>query len=214
MCGRYSLRNPQQAYAEFSILERSPAVAPRFNIAPTQLVPVVRLGAEHDRHLDEVKWGLPSRRGPRPVIMVRLESLAGGAFDSSFRDRRCILVADGFYEWEQRGKLRVPHFIHRGDDRPLALAGIWQPGAEAGDPDTCAVITKPAVAPLVDLHDRMPATVERKDYDRWLDPGFTDREAVAQLLNVDIGMDLTVAEVSPWVNAAAHDDPKCVEPVK
>jgi putative SOS response-associated peptidase YedK len=209
MCGRYSLQNPKRAFEEFSVLERAPSLEPRYNIAPTQLVPVVRVTeAEHARHVDAIKWGLASRRGGRPVIMVPLESLGRGAFRTSFEGRRCILVADGFYEWETRGKTRVPHHIHRTDDAPLALAAIWQPG----DPDTCAVITKPAVAPIVDIHDRMPATVSRSDYDRWLDPDFGDREALAELLSHDIGLDLVVTEVSPWVNAAAHDDPKCVEP--
>jgi len=208
MCGRYSLRDPERAFLEFSVLERSPSIQPRYNIAPTQLVPVVRSDAEHGRHIDSLKWGLMSRRGGRPIIMVRLESLGRGAFATSFRSRRCILVADGFYEWEQRGKQRVPHYIHRTDDAPLALAGIWEPG----DPPTCSVITKPAVAPILDLHDRMPATVARADYERWLDPSLNDSEVVAGLLSSDIGADLAVDEVSPWVNSAAHDDPNCIEP--
>jgi putative SOS response-associated peptidase YedK len=209
MCGRYSLRDPERAFSEFSVVDRSPSIQPRYNIAPTQLVPVVRAD-EQGRHIDSLKWGLVSRRGGRPVIMVRLESLGRGAFGTSFQTRRCILVADGFYEWEQRGKQRVPHYIHRTDNAPLALAGIWEPG----DPPTCTVITKPAVAPILDLHDRMPATVARADYERWLDPNFNDPEAVAELLSGDIGIDLAVTEVGLWVNSAAHEDPECIEPTR
>jgi putative SOS response-associated peptidase YedK len=211
MCGRYSLRHPERAFSEFSVLERSPGFEPRFNIAPTQLVPVVRVPQpDAGRKLDSLKWGLSSPRGGRPVIMVRLESLGKGAFDGAFRGRRCILVADGFYEWEDRDKRRIPHFIHRTNDAPLALAGIWQPG----DPDTCAVITKPAVAPVLDLHDRMPATIAPADYDRWLDPSFADREALSALASSDIGMDLVVTEVGPHVNSARNDDPQCIEPAR
>ena len=143
-------------------------------------------------------------------MMLRIEALGKGAFQTAFSGRRCILPADGFYEWQERGKTKAPHYIHRADEGPLALAGIWQPG----DPDTCAVITKPAAMPLVDVHHRMPATVPRAHYETWLDPTFTDREAAAALVASDLATDLVVTEVGRWVNAAAHDDPQCIEPAR
>jgi putative SOS response-associated peptidase YedK len=143
--------------------------------------------------------------------MVRSESLSRGAFASSFRRRRCILVADGFYEWQREGKTRIAHYIHKIDESPLAMAGIWDLDS-SGEAGTCAVITRSAVAPLIDLHDRMPATVARADYDRWLDPRVQEPAELARMLDTDIGLELGVLRVGTHVNSPRNDDPLCIEP--
>lgn len=213
MCGRYTIRNPQIVFDEFSITGEQPKLEPRFNVAPTQLVPVVRtLAPGAPRRLDLVRWGLRPRRSGPPVIMVRLDSLERGAFGSSFDGRRCILAADGFYEWEELGpKRKMAHHVRRTDNGVLAIAGIWVP-AHDGAPESCALITRPAVAPIADIHDRMPATLAHADYERWLDPGFFDPAELARMLLHEDGLELTMYPVGPRVNSPAHDDPACLDP--
>lgn len=206
MCGRYSMRNPERALEEFSIVHRRIPLEPRYNVAPTQLAAIVR-GTPEGRAADLVRWGLSSSGGRAPVIMVRLESLERGSFRSSFAGRRCIVLSDGFYEWRGTGKDRVPHHIAHADGSPLAIAGIWD---ARGDADAFAVVTRPANAALQSIHDRMPATIERADYDRWLDPRISAPDELVQLLGHDEPA-LVIRPVSKIVNSPRNDVPECLD---
>jgi putative SOS response-associated peptidase YedK len=225
MCGRYTMSDPHRSIGEFSILEKHPrlevspaALEPRYNIAPSQGVWVVRMPiAGKGPRLDLLRWGLvrarPSATG---IVMVRAESLASRApFAAAFRQRRCLFVADGFYEWRRAGKKSFPYHVRRPDQGLLTMAGIWQkapPGETPAALDSCAIITRPAGAPVHTLHDRMPAMIAPEDHAAWLDPAFDDTTALERMLEADPAP-LEIVPVGPRVNAPANDDPSCIRPV-
>jgi putative SOS response-associated peptidase YedK len=225
MCGRYAMSDPRRCIAEFSLLEKHPALEPRYNIAPSQGVWVVRmLGTGADRRLDLLRWGLMLRGSKAPsrvggIAMVRAESLARASFGSAFRSRRCLLLADGFYEWRRAGKRSFPYYLHRPAGAPFAMAGIWYPappaegdGERTASLDSCAVITRPARPPVDAVHDRMPAILAAEHHARWLDPDFGDTGALTQMLGEDPGFLLETVAVGPRVNSPANDDPSCIAP--
>jgi putative SOS response-associated peptidase YedK len=156
MCGRFTLRTPASVLiAQFRVAE-IPDLAPRYNIAPTQLAPVVRLdGSSGQRQWAELRWGLIPSWAKDPSIGNRLINarsetvVTKPAFRAAFRQRRCLVVADGYYEWKKQGRQKQPFYIHVGDGQPMAMAGLWerwQPdGSEGGQPrETFTIITKPA----------------------------------------------------------------------
>jgi putative SOS response-associated peptidase YedK len=218
MCGRYTTGDPRRCIAEFSVLEKQPALEPRYNIAPSQGVWVIRiLTAGSERRLDLLRWGLVRRSGMGGgLAMVRVESLATRAtFAEAFRSRRCLLVADGFYEWQRAGKKSFPHYIRRRGAAPFAMAGIWQPappGADEAPLDSCAVITRPAAAPIDAVHDRMPAILAPQYHDSWLDPRFRDLRALGRMVEANPGFDLETLAVGPRVNSPVNDDASCICP--
>jgi putative SOS response-associated peptidase YedK len=222
MCGRYTVTDPAACLAEWSLIERHPVLEPRYNVAPSDPVPIVRLVApDTSPQVDLLRWGLIPWWGeklraraavPTGFIMARAESVASKSpFAAAFRERRCLFVADGFYEWRTFGKRRLPYYVQRQAGRPFTIAGIWEPGKEGG-PDTCALITRSALFPIDALHDRMPAVIEKADRAAWLDPKESDVEKLRGLLT-RATPDFACFPVSPRVNATANDDPSCVVPV-
>jgi putative SOS response-associated peptidase YedK len=223
MCGRYSMSDPRRCIAEFSLLEKQPALEPRFNIAPSQGVWVVRvLGTGDERRLDLLRWGLVRSKTSAAggLAMVRAESLATRAsFAAAFRSRRCLLLADGFYEWRRAGKRSFPHHFRRPAGEPFVMAGIWYPATSPGNDanqlaplDSCAVITRPARPPVDAVHDRMPAILSAEHVDEWLDPDFGDTSVLTAILEQEPGFVLESIQVGPRVNSPAHDDPSCITP--
>ena len=234
------MSDPRRCIAEFSLLEKHPALEPRYNIAPSQGVWVVRmLGTGAERRLDLLRWGLvarsPKTSSSGGLAMVRAESLATRAsFGAAFRSRRCLLLADGFYEWRRAGKRSFPHHFHRLGGEPFVMAGIWYPaagpveeekGLSAGGPkaapsntshrnplDSCAVITRPAQPPVDAVHDRMPAILAPGHFDKWLDPDFDDTAVLTAMLQEKGDFVLESVQVGPRVNSPANDDPSCVVP--
>jgi putative SOS response-associated peptidase YedK len=223
MCGRYTLTDPDRFLAEFSIIEKRPKLERRFNIAPDQLVPVVRIvPPERAARVDMLVWGLVpawvtdrSKRTAAGLINARIETVAAKpSFAHAFRDRRCVLLADGFYEWRKAEKRRLPYHIRTRDSQPLALAGIWEPAA-AGigrEADSCAIITRPALPPVDALHDRMPAILGPGDVETWLDPEIHDVDALTAALGRGSPATLLLSPVGLRVNSPANDDPACIEP--
>jgi len=217
MCGRYTVRDPRRCFAEFSIVEKEPALEPRYNVAPTQGVWAIRvLGPDALPRLDLMRWGLlaPHRPDSAGIIMARVETIATRApFADAFRSRRCLLVADGFYEWKRTGSQSFPYYIRQPDGGPFAIAAIWEPAAATGaglSLDTCAIITRPARPPIDVMHHRMPAIVDPSQRDMWLDPAYRDVAALKNLLLAGPNISLVIASVSSRVNSPAHDDPDCV----
>jgi putative SOS response-associated peptidase YedK len=214
---------------------------PRYNIAPTQDVIVVRANPEDGRRsAATMRWGLlPSwmkgkASGP-PMINARAETLAEKpAFRGALRARRCLIPADGFYEWQQvsgggKGK-KQPFYIHRPDGRPFAFAGLWETWREGPGPsaqgrgiseqssqstiESCTIVTTSANAALRELHDRMPVVLSSGDYALWLDPNIDDPGRLQHLLVPCVDEALVAEPVSTHVNRVANDDPRCVEAVR
>jgi putative SOS response-associated peptidase YedK len=222
MCGRYTLTNPDPARmrARFDILESvSEADPPRFNIAPTDPVYAVR-DSDAGRELGRLRWGLvpgrwAERKGGRPLINARAESLATQpAFAESFRERRCLIPADGFYEWltDERGKR--PLWFSRPDEELFAFAGVWAqlPQGEGVDPlHSCAIVTCGPNELMRPIHDRMPVVLDPGAEAMWLDPE-RPAEELGSLL-VPAPEDALVArEVNDLVNDVRKDGPDLIAP--
>ncbi len=225
MCGRFTLRTPPQVLVKQFALEAQPTLFPRYNIAPSQPVAVVRQipasqSAAAGRELVKLRWGLvPSRRQDPSVgnqlINARSETAAAKpAFRAAMRERRCLIPADGFYEWKKIGPKKQPYFIHLPDDKPFALAGLWERWADAdGRPlETCTILTTDANASLRPLHTRMPVIVEPADYAAWLDTATTEPEQFRPLFASLTSEQLIATPVSTHVNSPANDDPGCLAP--
>jgi putative SOS response-associated peptidase YedK len=217
MCGRFTLRTPSNVLVTQFQLAVDPQLPLRFNIAPTQPVAVVRqTSADSPRELAMLHWGLiPSwakdpKMGAR-MINARAETVAEKpSFRAAFRRRRCLVLADGYYEWQSTGgRSKQPYYIRRRDDAPFAMAGLWEHWPK-GDPpiESCTVITTAANDLTRPIHDRMPVILNEADYARWLDPELED--AGALLMPQEEGT-LRADCVSTHVNRPANDDPRCIE---
>jgi putative SOS response-associated peptidase YedK len=219
MCGRYTLTcPPDDLVAEFGV-EVPDGMEPRYNIAPTQAVPIIGRAESGAKRIALVRWGLvpPWAKSPREVkhtINARAETLLlRSAFRDAFVNRRCLVVADGFYEWRRENGNRQPFHIRRRDGRPFAFAGIWEQWQPAGEEQlfSCAIVTtapSPLIAPV---HDRMPAILGPAARDAWLDPSADPVELAGTLGPVN-GNELEIYAVSPLVNNVNNDVPACLAP--
>lgn len=224
MCGRFTLRASARTIAEqFGLLEVG-TIPPRYNIAPTQPVAAVRLDPEAqlpDRQLVWLRWGLvPSwardARIGAGLINARAESAGQKpAFRAALRRRRCLVLADGFYEWQRVGARKQPYFIRLRDDRPFAFAGIWESweGPEHSALATCAILTTEPNELMAPIHDRMPVILAPEDYTAWLDPTIQTPESLRRLLRPYPSDAMLAYPVSPYVNDPRNDTPQCIAPV-
>ena len=220
MCGRYSLTTPAESVRRLFDYEGRPNLQPRYNIAPTDEVPVVRLARDRDRReMVLMRWGLVPRWAKdtkigAKTINARAETVASKpAFREAFRERRCLVAADGFYEWRKEGKLRRPFRITRRDREPFAFAGLWERFTPREGPPirSFTIITTEGNAVLAPLHDRMPVILDAEDYGAWLAPDAAAPDLHA-LLRPFSEPELIFFEVSPRVNKVANDDPSLIEP--
>jgi len=221
MCGRYALLSSTELLVElFALSGAVPKLEPRYNIAPTQLAPVVRR-APQGRRLDLLRWGLvPSWARDASIgarmINARSETAAGKpAFGEALARRRCLVPADGFFEWRKTGRVRQPYFIRRRDGAPCALAGLWERWSAAGGEtiESFTVLTTTPNALVEPLHDRMPVIIEPADFERWLDLDEPDPARLRPLLGPLPAEQMEAHPVSRRVNSPAHDDPACIEPI-
>ncbi len=218
MCGRYELHANPAAIALAFGLAAPPSLEPRYNIAPMQLVPIVRVNAHGERELVHVRWGLVPRWAKDPSIGSRMINARGEtvkdkpAFRTAYRRHRVLLPANGFYEWMARAGGKQPMLVAMRDGAPFAFAGLaerWLP--PDGEPlDTCTILTTDANALLRPVHDRMPVIVAPGDYARWLDPSLADP---ADLIRPYPDEAMRVDPVSTRVNSVKFDDPTLIEPV-
>jgi putative SOS response-associated peptidase YedK len=222
VCGRFTLTTPGEEIALAFGLETVPSLAPRYNIAPTQEVAVVRrLGPDEPRSLAFLKWGLtpePGSPGRRAALLInaRVETAdERSAFRDSFARRRCLVPADGFYEWSGADRDRRAFHIRRRDGRPFAFAGLWQPlppGAPGGPPGACTILTTEPNKLLRAIHDRMPVILPPDRYEGWLDPERRSPLALSDLAE-PYPADLMIAvPVSARVNDPRNDDAECLRP--
>jgi putative SOS response-associated peptidase YedK len=218
MCGRFNLTASGEEIAEAFDLDETPELAPRYNIAPTQPVAVVRLDVSAGRRrLGPVRWGLVPEGAPeteRGYINARAETAwEKPSFREAFSRRRCLIPATGFYEWQRTaaGKRR-PWLFALGSGRPFAFAGLWEPPARDGAPPTCAILTTAPNDVTRPVHDRMPVILSPESYPRWLDPAPGDAVALRPILVPFPAGVMTARPVSTAVNNARFDDPACLEP--
>jgi putative SOS response-associated peptidase YedK len=215
------LRTSGERLARHFRLARAPELPFRYNIAPTQPVPVIRQTPE-GRQLAMLRWGLVpywsrDMRGGTRMINARAESVATKpAFHAAFQQRRCLVPADGFYEWKKPSpKQRDPYLIYLKDGELFAFAGLWESwkGPE-GVVETCSIITTDANELVRPLHDRMPVILATRDYDKWLDAGIEDPAQLEPLLKPYPASEMALRAVNPIVNNARNEDPRCVEPAE
>ena len=219
MCGRYTLRASPETIARGLrvALDSLPPLAPRYNIAPTQRILVLRAAADGQREAVLMRWGLPSAAG-RLLVNARAETVARlPAFRDGFAHRRCLIPADGFYEWQKTGTRKQPFFIHRPGNEPFAFAGIWQPGPD-GPTAECVLITQAAGEQVRPIHDRQPVRLPPESWDAWL-AARPDNPAVSQTLPHDLLIppavdDWVAVPVSNFVNRVDNDSARCIEPVE
>jgi len=220
MCGRFTLRAPASVVAaQFGLFEMPP-FAPSFNVAPTQPVTVIRV-APDGPGLEPVRlrWGLIPGWAKDPsignrMINARSETVAGKpAYRAAFRRRRCLLAADGFYEWQRTGRAKQPWFIRLRDDRPFAFAGLWErwEGPDHSCIESCTLLTTEPNDLVRPIHNRMPVILAAEDYDGWLEPQVQQPERLEPLLRPYPAGEMDAYPVSPYVNSPAHNDPRCIE---
>jgi putative SOS response-associated peptidase YedK len=218
MCGRYVIKTPPGLMQDTFGYAEQPNFPPRYNIAPTQPIPVVRLDNGR-RSFALVRWGLipgwvKDPRGFSLLINARAESvLDKPAFRNAMRRRRCLVPADGFYEWKQDGARKRPFYA--AARRLVAFAGVWEPwiGPNGEEVETACIITTAANRTLRTLHDRMPAVIPPQAFDLWLDCAKVDAETAAALLVPAPEDTFAPHEVSTAVNRAANDGAALIEPV-
>jgi putative SOS response-associated peptidase YedK len=223
MCGRFTLRAPAGVVAEQFALFELPPFAPRFNITPSQPVLVVRLAPEQPEPRREsvwLRWGLIPGWAKDPaignrMINARAETVAEKpAFRAALARRRCLVVADGFYEWQRTGKRKQPYFLRMHDDRVFAFAGLWDhwEGPDGSAVQSCTLLTTEPNELIRPIHDRMPVILAGEDYPVWLDPAPGQPERLVPLLRPYPSGEMTAEPVGTLVNNPARDGPECIEP--
>jgi putative SOS response-associated peptidase YedK len=229
MCGRMTLTRSAEEIARFFELAAERAaltspdgrpLRPRFNIAPSQPVLTVLRNADGARGAAWKSWGLVPAWSRDPAIGSRLFNARAETVDvkpsfrAAFRKRRCLVAADGFYEWSARNRGHHPHWFHPRDEGLLAFAGLYESWAFEQGPsiESCTVITTEANADLAGIHARMPVLLARPSWESWLDPASDSAQLKALLLPAADGT-LAARAVSRHVNDPRHDDPECLTPV-
>ena len=224
MCGRYTLSSPGDVIQELFDVELPPDFSPRYNLAPTQEAPVVRvLEAGGDRSSDLLRWGLvpfwadDQEIGNR-MINARSETASEKpAFRAAFKRRRCLVLADGFYEWRKEEGGKQPYWIHLPDQKPFAFAGLWerwdQEEDEEGVLETFTILTTDAHPKIADVHGRMPVILRRDFHEPWLDPEFEHKDELEGMLTNQSGEYLEFHPVSRRVNSPENDSAENIEPI-
>ncbi|MFO7954381.1 MAG: SOS response-associated peptidase [Thioalkalivibrio sp.] len=217
MCGRFARYSAtsELAMRYFQVPVDAGFDAPRYNVAPGTDIEAFRAGGDAPAAFQPMHWGFRPKRvtdGPQP-INARAEKVASSPyFRSAFAHRRCLIPADGWYEWQKTEEGKQPHFITLTDDAPqdvLFLAGIWAPTADGGA--CCAIITEPASEHLAHIHDRQPLALDAECRWDWLDPAITEREQVRLITRRLPSSALQAYAVSPRVNRPQNDDPSVLD---
>ena len=222
MCGRFTLIAPGEAIAELFQLTEIPSIAPRYNIAPTQPVAAIRLSpASGARELSYFHWGLiprwakDTKIGSR-MINARSETAAEKpSFRSAFKYRRCLVPADGFYEWQKINGGKQPVRIQMKTGQPFANAGLWEHwiSSDGSEIESCTLLTTEPNDLLSPVHNRMPVLLDPADFDQWLDTKSYQGDDVQQLLRPFSGEEMAFYPVSTHVNNPRNEGPLCVQPL-
>jgi putative SOS response-associated peptidase YedK len=217
MCGRYTLSTPAGRLAEEFQLDSTVEILPSYNVAPTQQVAAV-LEDEGGRRLEMLRWGLVPSWADDPDIGARMINARSEtapekpSFRRAFRGRRCLIAADGFYEWKREDGGKQPYYFRMRDGRPFAFAGLWESWDKGGgELRTCTILTTRPNSVLNGIHDRMPVILPHDAYNAWLDPD-ADKEELGELMIPYPGDDLETYPVSRFVNSPSNNDERCIEP--
>jgi putative SOS response-associated peptidase YedK len=223
MCGRYRLSRRKQVVEEyFGAVTEEYEWTPRYNVAPNQSILTIRQDSrEPVRTLSTLRWGLiPSWAKDTSVafktINARSETVATTAsFREPFKSQRCLIPADGFYEWKRNGKMKQPYCFEVNDGELFAFAGLWDRwrDLQGNVTESCTILTTTPNSLLVDIHDRMPVILNPADYDLWLDPGFKDAGSLSEMLKPFDAALMKRYPVSTRVNNVLNDDPDCARPL-
>jgi putative SOS response-associated peptidase YedK len=219
MCGRFTLHSSSEKIAEIFDLKSVGDIEPQYNIAPTQLVGAVLNSSKNDtREFNYFRWGLiPSWAKDKSIgaklINARAETVADKpSFRNAFKRRRCLIVADGFYEWQKTEGKKQPFYFRLKNDQPFAFAGLWEkwesPSSE--EINSCTILTTSANELLKPLHDRMPVILSVSDYDLWLDTKVQTSEPLQKLLHPYPESAMTGNPVSTLVNNPKHNSSDCI----
>ena len=231
MCGRYSLKTEPVELARLFQVPDPPTLPRRYNIAPSQAVTTVRIDPDAEtRGFAALQWGLVPSWAEDPgignrLINARSETVSQKpAFRSAFKRRRCLIAADGFFEWKRapsvaKGAPKQPSYIRLRDREPFAFAGLWERWApREGTPgrvlETCTILTTSPNELMRPIHDRMPVILPPPDFDTWLDPRVHDEGALQALLGPFPADRMTATKVSTRVNSPRNDDAQCIQPVE
>jgi putative SOS response-associated peptidase YedK len=210
----------QRLLFELGVQDLPGELTPRYNIAPTQLIAAVREGADGCRRLGMLRWGLIPSWAKDPsigarMINARAETIAEKpAFRAAFRRQRCLVLADGYYEWKKAGKKKLPYHIRMRDESPFAFAGLWDrwsPGGDGEFVESCSLITTGANAATCDIHDRMPVILPPEAYSLWLNPKVNDAAALTPLLCGYDPEEMIAVPVSTYVNNARNEGQECLQ---
>lgn len=221
MCGRFTLTSVPDPYAEIFKLPEIPKMPARYNIAPTQEVAAVRACIEDStREIVMLRWGLVPywQKDPpsgTPMINARAETVTTKrSFSDGFARRRCLILADGYYEWQQTGLGKQPWYIHMGDRRVFGMAGLFElwHGEDGTIIKSCAVLTTGANSLSRSIHDRMPVIIAAEDYDLWLDPTVIRASEIKPLLKAYPSSEMQAERIGGFVNSVSNDGPECLEP--
>ena len=223
MCGRFTLiTEPEELKEVFNIADVSNCqLEARYNIPPTtKVATVLKIAESQQRECQLLRWGLipswskDSRMGAK-LINARAETLTEKpSFRSAFKRRRCLVLADGFYEWKRLGTKKQPYYFHLQNKQPFAFAGLWEQWQSPENEKiiSCTIVTTDANELLQPIHNRMPVILHQKDYEKWLDPQLQNTELLQELLQPYPAEEMTAHAVSTRVNNPKHTSLDCIRP--
>ncbi len=218
MCGRFTLSQPINAIASVFNLAQIPPLEPRYNIAPTQLIPSICAAPGGEKQLQMLRWGLIPSWAKDPAIGAKLINARAEtvsekpSFKSAFKRRRCLIVADGFYEWQRQDGKKQPYYFRLQNGQPFAFAGLWEQwkSPEEQEITSCTILTTAANDLLRPIHDRMPVILDSDRYELWLDPKVEKSEILQPLLHPYQADLMTSYAVSTKVNNPKNNTSECI----
>lgn len=221
MCGRMTITEPERVVRKFKPdVNKATLDQPRFNIAPSQMVPAL-IARDGQRVLGDLQWGLVPHWAEDPtvgqrMINARAETVAEKpAFRAAFKKRRCVIACDGFYEWQKSAQGKQPYYVRVDGGAPFGFAGLYEVWKSADDEklSTCTIITTTPNEIMSPIHHRMPVILNSDDWSSWLDPANDDSASLQKLLRPFNASRMDAYPISTHVNSPAHDDERCVQPV-
>jgi putative SOS response-associated peptidase YedK len=225
MCGRFAFYSPHEAVVRlFGVSGDWPGIEPRYNIAPTTFIPTVRVLPDdpQTRRIAMLYWGLVPSWAKDRAMGAKMNNARGEtlrekpSFRNAYRSRRCLVLADGYYEWRRSAANKQPYYIHLASLEPFAMAGLWETWRDPANGEaleSCTLVTTSPIPSIAHIHDRMPVILSPETYAEWLDPGNRDVERLDRLLAPNPAIELSARPVRKLVNNARNQGPALIEPV-